>query len=142
MATNTGWFGETPLKNGNLKAPADWSGSDGNGTFQFRGVDTNPATVDTAQLGATKVGPGRPGIGILANGPKLGESCLLIVQGEYKVLAGAAFANGDSLMLDANGRFITATAGKVVVGVALAPSNQAGDLVTALVNFLNFSAGA
>jgi len=152
MTTNiTAFYGDLPFKDGVLLAPADWSGINGvdGFTFQFRAVDVNTGSTPNAagQVAAQLVagpttGPGRPGIGIRINAPKANEACQLVVMGQTKVMAGGAVVVGDRLMVDANGRFVTATAGKVVVGVASMAANQAGDLITASVNFLNFAAGA
>ena len=66
-----------------------------------------------------------------------GEPCDVIHFGEAKVVAGAAFAAGDLLMSDANGRAIVATAAAGAnvrtVGYARQSANAVGDIVEIIV---------
>jgi regulator of RNase E activity RraA len=54
-----------------------------------------------------------------------------MVSGVSKCLASGAFAVGDMLMVDANGKFLLATTGNQVVGIAL-ESGVAGAVVAVL----------
>lgn len=66
-----------------------------------------------------------------------GERADVIMLGEAKVIAGAAFAAGDLLMSDASGRAITATAAAGAnvrtVGIAREAASAAGDICEIIV---------
>jgi hypothetical protein len=116
MTTNIPAYTGEGLDDGSLQAPADWSGSNTNGSFQFRGVPT----------------AGDPVIGVIQNAPALGEKVLLRFIGVTKAVAGAAVALGDPLQVDGNGCFITATTGHAIVAKALMPANAAKDVISVL----------
>lgn len=143
MTTNVvAYYGKIALSSGTLQAPADWSGlfaTDGF-SYQFRAVDlTSTQNVAVLVDGPTASGS-RPGIGVLSNAPKSGEACDLVVIGETKIMAGAAISTiGTLLEVDQYGRFIPATSTYVAVAVAMMPANAAGDIITGLVNFLQWS---
>jgi hypothetical protein len=68
-------------------------------------------------------------------GPVTGERLDVCHSGIHLVEAGAAFAAGDPLTSDAQGRAVLAnTAGQRVIGIAQEAAGAAGDLVQALVN--------
>jgi hypothetical protein len=69
--------------------------------------------------------------GVVQNKPVIGEPAQLMVSGVSKCLANEAFAVGDMLMVDANGKFLLATTGNQVVGIAL-ESGVAGAVVAVL----------
>lgn len=77
---------------------------------------------------------GKPIIGVLQDKPTvLGEASEVgVVSQVTKALAGAAFNAGAELMVDATGRFITATAGSgyYVVGHAMQAAPGAGAIVS------------
>ena len=79
-------------------------------------------------------GAGVAADGVIALGPSAqGRPCgLASFPGQIaRVMAGAAFANGALLEVDANGKAITQSAGKIVAK-ALAAAGAAGDIVPAL----------
>jgi len=110
----------------------DWSGSDGNGTFQFRAVvrdAANQGNVLIASVPTTDIA------GVLQNDPRANESCNIAFIGDVKVLLGGTVAYNDPLTIDANGRFLKAVAasGNVIYGRALMPG-VLGDIISATVN--------
>lgn len=96
------------------------------------GVTIDPAAEGSIILQTTTKAPI---VGVLKNNPKAGEAANIgSVRGSsQKVLAGAAFAVGDLLMIDGSGRFIKATSSAVsVVAQAAEAASAAGNLVQAV----------
>lgn len=89
---------------------------------QYYGVKITSTGVALAGLGD----PARP----LQNKPASGEQCSLGQSGESLALAGAAFDRGVQLMINANGKYITATTGQKIVGESLEASAGDGSIVT------------
>lgn len=91
---------------------------------------------DTANAGSVILaGANAPILGVLQNTPKAGEAADVrgLRGSSMKVLAGAAFAIGDSLMTDSSGRFIKAAgAAQKIVAIAMESSLAAGDLIEAV----------
>lgn len=87
--------------------------------------------------GASDAAGGEAILGVLQNKPTLGKAAeVMLPSSVTRVVAGAAFAVGDPLKVDANGRFIKATgeaAGTLVhvVATALEAAAALGDIVEA-----------
>jgi hypothetical protein len=85
--------------------------------------------------GASDAAGGEAVLGVLQNKPTLNQAAQILVDGSItRVVAGAAFAVGDPLKTDANGRFIKSTAEAVgvlvhVVATALEAAAALGDVV-------------
>lgn len=103
---------------------ADYS-ADGSG--QFRGVKFSSTGV--VLCGAADAGF----VGVLQNNPALGESATFKHSDGSEAIAGAAIAKGAKVTTDANGRFVTATTGQFVCGVARSAAAASGDRFSLLV---------
>lgn len=125
---NTAYFGEM-IRSFGINATADYSGSDTNGLFQFRGVVLDTSNVGNVILASSNAAPI---YGVMISAPRLNESAQICVLGETKVQLGGTVTVGANLSMDANGNFVVSTTGQVVVGIA----RQAGvakDIVTAFI---------
>jgi hypothetical protein len=69
-------------------------------------------------------------IGVLQNKPGLGQAVDFAFEGFSKAAAGAAYAAGIELMVDATGRLITATSTNVVVANSVDAAGAAGVIAT------------
>lgn len=137
------YFGETPLLTF-ANTVSDWSGSDGNGSFQFRAVIEDTANQGNVLLvSALATTFATLPLGILANTPKgaaaTPDTAQIVTIGETKVLLGGTVAYGDPLTVDNVGRLVKWTTGatKTIIGKARMPG-VSGDVITALVNFTSF----
>jgi len=75
--------------------------------------------------------------GILQNKPKAGEACAVMKSGISKLVAGANFAKGASLMCDTAGRGILgATAGNIIWAVAREAAAAPNVIVSVEIGFL------
>lgn len=106
--------GQVPDNEITRKSDADLSGATNRGR----------AVVLTAANGCALAVANSRVFGILDNTPKAGSAARIITGGTAKVRAGAAFAVGDYLKADANGRLIAAAgeaAGVLVevIGIAM-----------------------
>jgi large exoprotein involved in heme utilization and adhesion len=72
-------------------------------------------------------------IGVLQDNPKEGQAANVRMLGISKVVAGGAFAIGDVLTADDDGRLIAASTGDYPIGLALEAAAQAGQVVTAFI---------
>jgi hypothetical protein len=77
---------------------------------------------------------GDPAIGILQNDPTLGQEASVAINGGPKAMAGAVFAPQVKLMVDANGKLVTAVAAasRNVVAMSLESSAADGNIVRVL----------
>ena len=73
--------------------------------------------------------------GVLQNDPISGAAATVGVSGISKGVAGAAFAKGVDLALNAAGKFIAAVSGKNIVAVAKQAAGADGDVVAMLLGF-------
>ena len=110
------------------KAGADLSGK------QYFGVKFTAANAcDVA--GASDAAGGEAVLGVLQNKPTLNQAAEILTDGAItRAVAGAAFAVGDPLKTDANGRFIKSTAEAAgtlvhVIATALEAAAALGDIV-------------
>ncbi len=108
-----------------LPAVADYSAST---TYQFLGI-----VEDVNGKGAVNASAGGAIVGVMLNKPKLGEAALLRHYGETKVKLSGTVAAGDALKCAADGTFLKATTGAVVVGY-MKEDGSSGDLRTAFVS--------
>ena len=98
---------------------------------QYRAV---VATANNGGNGVALAGANTKILGILQDKPNAnGKACAVCVEGPTRAVAGAAFARGDLLKTDANGRLVAAAgeaAGVVVqvVAMALEAAAAAGDI--------------
>lgn len=79
---------------------------------------------------------GEPVLGVLpAQTPDLasGDDVTVQVSAIAKVMAGGEVAQGALVMTDANGKAVTATAAKYIVGIALEGAAAAGALINVLI---------
>lgn len=121
------YFGES-LKSFGINATADYSGSDGNGTFQMRAV-----VLDTANAGNILLAGAAVAIyGIMVSAPRLGESAQIVVLGETKVQLGGTVTAGQNLMTDANGNLVAQTSTNPIVGISR-QAGGAGNIITAFI---------
>jgi hypothetical protein len=105
-----------------VEASGDLSGKQ----FYFGSINSS------GQVAVT--GAGLAADGVIANKPSAaGQGCAFATHpGQVaRVMAGAAVAQGALLQVDANGKAITATTGKVV-GKALLAAGADGDIIPAL----------
>lgn len=112
-----------------------------NATTVVAGADLSGADkpYKAIAIGGTIAATSATTIGILLNKPRANEHATLAYEGEVKVWAGAAITAGDKLTVTNSGFFITAPASggaSLTCGRALATA-ASGDLVRALVNFVN-----
>lgn len=109
---------------------SDWSGSDGNGAFQFRAVKLDTANQGNVVLAVA----GNQIYGILQNAPRANETCQVRYIGLTKVQLGGTVATGDPLTPDANGNLVKWTTGssKYIVGRAK-QAGVSGDIITAMI---------
>lgn len=70
--------------------------------------------------GINLAGAGEAIQGVIDNKPAAGEPVELVHSGIADAIAGAAVAKGAKVMSTAAGKFVTATTGNVIVGVAMA----------------------
>jgi len=68
--------------------------------------------------------------GILQDKPALGSAGKVTVLGKSKAVAGAAFAKGALLAVNASGKLITAVSGNYIVGRALEAASGADEIVS------------
>jgi predicted TIM-barrel enzyme len=68
--------------------------------------------------------------GVISEGKNVGLHSSIKTGNQVKAIAGAAVAVGAKVTPDANGKFITATAGTEVFGTAISIANAANDLFT------------
>lgn len=113
--------GNLPLSVGYILAAADLSTNqyyavklDSNGDFELS--DTSGEAVD----------------GIIAHPALIGEALGVTIGGIEKGIAGAAVAAGAELMMDGNGKFITATSGNHIVGKAQSAASADLELISVL----------
>lgn len=85
---------------------------------------------------AAVAGAGVDIIGVIQNKPTIGKATTLVVNGVSKGRAGAAISIGAKLMIDASGRFITATATNKGVGYALSAAGAANEVIPVLLKDL------
>jgi hypothetical protein len=72
-------------------------------------------------------------VGVLQNTPKAaGREATIAVNGETKVMAGAAITAGLPISHNSSGRAIAATSGLAVLGFALEAAGADGDIIRAL----------
>jgi hypothetical protein len=88
----------------------------------------------TASNGCALAGANARALGVLQNKPKSGEAAAIQTEGQTKVVAGGAFAVGDYVKSDANGKAVQVTgeaAGTIVelLGIALEAAAADGDIV-------------
>lgn len=105
------------LKTISLQAAADLS------ALQFTFVVTNSAGK------AAAAGAGSNATGVLLSKPVADQAGTIGIDGIAKVKAGAAFAAGVKLMVDASGRAITATTTNHVVAESMEAAAAAGEIV-------------
>lgn len=84
------------------------------------------------------------GVGILTNDETIasGQDVDIQIKDIGVVCAGAAIAKGAELAVDANGKFVTATAGQFVVGIALEAATAAGIMIRAQICRLGYKPAA
>lgn len=100
-----------------FKAEADLSSS------QYCAVKHGATDVGVVLAGAEQ------GMGVLMNAPVSGKPAeVALLGGCAKVLLSGTVTRGDSLMVDANGKFLLATSTKKCLAVAMA-SGVSGDIV-------------
>lgn len=68
--------------------------------------------------------------GVLQDKPKAGEEACVADAGDTPAVAAAAIASGAPLMVDANGKVLTATGTNVIIGYAQQAVAAANSLVT------------
>ena len=115
---------DDPGKTISRLADADFSVS---ATHQYRGVIFAAGGEFTTVTGA-----GVDILGALQNDPVSGAEGTIMVNGITKARAGAAVTEGDIVMVDADGDFITATATNKGVGFAMRAAGAAGELFPVL----------
>lgn len=109
---------------------------------QYRAV---VATANNGGKGIALAGSNVKILGILQDKPSAnGKPATVCVEGPTRAVAGAAFARGDALKTDANGRLITAAgeaAGVVVqvVAQALEAAGAAGDIVEVVLRHYTYN---
>lgn len=121
---------EAPLFEFSYPADVDMSVE---GTWQFTAVKV-AAAVNTqgAGIGGAAIShpaAGGPILGVLQNNPLLGEAGQIFLEGISKARLIGTVAIGNLLMVDANGKFLVATAGNRAVARAL-ESGVTGDIAT------------
>jgi hypothetical protein len=145
MAT-TAYFGELPFKTFAITT-TDYSGVDGSSyPYQFRAVMHDHSNAGNMVLPASTPtsAPWQDSnsnnfAGIMVNAPKANEAAQIVVLGETKVIAGAAFSANVPLTFNANGFIIAATSTDLIIGISRIAAGAEGDIVTAIINALNFS---
>lgn len=86
--------------------------------------------------GAVPAASSQP-LGVARYTGQIGKSLAVGTLGRFLCEAGAAFAEGDLLMVDNQGRVILRTAAQPIVGRARQASTQAGDIVLVAVGYGN-----
>lgn len=111
--------GEMPLFDLPLEAAADLSAK----MYFAVLIDSN---------GKAALGGAGTGRFILQNTPEAGQAASVRVHGVSFGKAAAAIAKGAQVASDANGKLVTATAGTIVIGIALTAATADGDIITVL----------
>mgnify|MGYP001591217794 FL=1 len=71
-------------------------------------------------------------LGVLQNGPAVGEAMSIACAGVSKVVAGAAIAANAIITTNGSGRAVTVTSGDMAAGRALEAADADGDVITAM----------
>lgn len=71
-------------------------------------------------------------LGILLNDPLLNQTATVAVSGVVKCVAGGAVAIGSDVSVNGNGRIVTATAGKKIIGESITATSANGETISVL----------
>ena len=114
---------ENSLTSITLVANADLS------TSQYHAIEAADAS---GEARAALAGNGEDIIGVLQNKPASGEAATIAISGVTKAVAAGVIAAGGDVAVDANGEFVPAATGDVIVGVNVGLTTAAGDIFSLL----------
>lgn len=112
------------------------------------GVEVAASDLSTHQFKAVKftatgwdlAGAGEQAVGFLQNKPASGAVAEVMEDGVSKAVAGASFAKGAKLMVNASAKLVTATSTNHIVAQALAAAGAADEIVPVIAAYKGVAA--